>query len=126
MWKFAKRTLIVFGVAIALLILIATATTYFIIPMYLSSEEGKSLLEIKMAEALNGKVSIADTEMSWTGGLTIKDLKIDDAKKNDITFWMDANEVTLIPSYISLISDTITISSFVLPYIFTFRTTYRL
>ena len=67
-----------------------------------------------MSEALHGKVTIAKTNMSWTGGLKVVGLNIDSAMLSDMKIWLNVNEVELVPSYITLLSNSVVISSFTL------------
>src|SRR3972149_3814635 len=114
MAKIIKRIFLVISIVALSLVIITALIAYFILPLYLSSESGKAFLESKMSEALHGKVTIAKTNMSWTGGLKVVGLNIDNAMLSDMKIWLNVNEVELVPSYITLLSNSVVISSFTL------------
>ncbi len=85
-------------------LLIATAAIIVLIfvavPLYLSSESGKSMVVGRINEAVEGKVEMESLSMGWFKGVRLKDLSFADDKGTTV---VSVKEISTKPRYGSLL-----------------------
>ena len=95
----------------SLLLLLFFLILFFAVPVYLSSDSGKSLILTKVNNAIDGEVKIGSLSMGWFDGVTAQKLDFtDDTGCTKIT----AKQVAAWPSYFSLLGGRLAIDKAVI------------
>jgi len=64
---------------VSALVVILMLLTFFLVPIFVSSEKGKTLILARVNEAVDGRTDFADLSMGWFKGVRVDDLSFDDA-----------------------------------------------
>jgi hypothetical protein len=92
------RTKVLKVVLVLLLVLIVL--TFFLVPMFVSSEKGQKIILAKINNRIDGEANFASLSMSWWKGIEVTDFSFNDHSGQTL---IEAKQITTKPHYSSIL-----------------------